>query len=198
MLLGDETGQLNRHRRLIREERDEVDLVGGELGRHVARHGERSDQAVFASNRNAQERPKPSEAARRPCVLGILTNVADLDHRVLERDASDDALAPYLGRMLKLVGELFRRATVRAGETEGVAITQEDVAPFGAGKLDRPTGDLVQHLCKLGRCLPDRLNDAPNRFDELLRSGRLRLLGGGWAGHHASVGSRHLERKRRA
>src|SRR5215472_13506227 len=177
--LADEPRVLDCDHRLVREGRDQRDLILGERLDPLARETEHADGLALAHQRNTEQGPRfRDRECFRELVFRVGGDVGDLHGPAFLDDASGDGPAsrgcdgvsvqePFLES--EGVGRGFRGGTDRCHVTEYVAVATRDESHLCRAEPARRFGDRRQHRLYVEGLAADDLQDIAGRSLALQR-----------------------------
>src|SRR5215469_9315154 len=137
---------LDRDRRLVREGRDQLDLLVGERLNGAARQDQHAGRSALAQHRHAEDCAHVGEpgSCSHP-YLRICFGVHDMNGLALEYDPAGDRTAIRPERMLFHVLLLLRGKAVARDMMVGAVLGEPDGSPIRAAKACRRLGERVEH-----------------------------------------------------
>jgi hypothetical protein len=168
---------LDRDRRLVREGRDQLDLLVGERLNGAARQDQHAGRSALAQHRHAEDCAHVGEpGSYSQPHLRICFGVHDMNGLALEYDPTGDRTAIRPERMLFHVLLLLRGEAVARDMMVGAVLGEPDGSPIRAAKACRRLGERVEHRLQIeGRAADDlehvgRGSLLLQRFGELARA----------------------------
>src|SRR5262249_11247788 len=159
---------LDRDRRLVREGRDQLDLLVGERLNGAARQDQHAGRSALAQHRHAEDCAHVGEpGSYSQPYLRICFSVHDMNGLALEYDPAGDRTAIWPERMLFHVLLLLRGKAVARDMMVGAVLGEPDGSPIRAAKASRRLGERVEHRLGTGQ---------GNQLGLLLAVVRLRVL----------------------
>src|SRR6516164_1541389 len=148
---------LDRDRRLVREGRDQLDLLVGERLNGAARQDQHAGRSALAQHRHAEDCAHVGEpGSYSQPYLRICFGVHDMNGLALEYDPAGDRTTIRPERMLFHVLLLLRGKAVARDMMVGAVLGEPDGSPIRAAKACRRLGERVEHRLQIeGRAADD-------------------------------------------